>query len=604
MLKTEKDRLNYGNILLPPEGYKLEKAVGTSYSLDLEALTAVAITLGLKEETDSELKNNPICLLNAIRNVSNKILLFCEAGQIKLPQKPSALCLLLEKMVIPVALPKKAKMSRYPAFHPKVWLVQYCNDKGERTYRFIVLSRNLTFDRSWDVSVVLESNQELEAPEKTKPIVDFLQYLNSNISENYKSDKEKKSIIRSLCNELKNVTFDTDSKEFKDFLVMPLGIGRKQYDMNNTALLLDSFHDLVVMSPFLSASTIKNWNSDVKGLKNCNRTLITRKSELGKLKASDVNNFRIFTMKDTIIDGEDSFSDEKMEKQKQDIHAKIYLRRKDSYTEFFLGSMNASYAAVNQNVEMMICLQSQNRYLNSAILLKDLFNGAPENPENPFEESGIEDVLETSEGDEKNKMEQMIKNICRMNGRAAITARDEKFDLSISFDAEDVEEKYSNVFVSPLRSKKEAEFAADVKIYELDMLQLSEFYIVKVKGENETMERVIMIPTYGLPDDRESAVVNSIVNDKKTFIEYIAFVLGDDYLLTYLEKQKMGESGMFRNSSFGTPAIYEKLLKTALNEPERLQEITYLMNMITDESIIPEEFREIYEMFRKILRLK
>lgn len=38
MLKTEKDRLNYGNILLPPEGYKLEKAVGTSYSLDLEPM--------------------------------------------------------------------------------------------------------------------------------------------------------------------------------------------------------------------------------------------------------------------------------------------------------------------------------------------------------------------------------------------------------------------------------------------------------------------------------------------------------------------------------------------------------------------------------------
>lgn len=307
-------------------------------------------------------------------------------------------------------------------------------------------------------------------------------------------------------------------------------------------------------------------------------------------------------MKDTIIDGEDSFSDEKTEKQKQDIHAKIYLRRKDSYTEFFLGSMNASYAAVNQNVEMMICLMSQNRYLNGAILLKDLFNGAPENPENPFEESRIEDVLEISEGDEKNKMEQMIKNICRMNGRAVITAKDEKFDLSISFDTEEVEEKYSNVFVSPLRSKKEVEFAAEVKIYELEMLQLSEFYTIKVKGENETMERVIMIPTYGLPDDRESAVVNSIVNDKKTFIEYIAFVLGDDYLLTYLEKQKMGESGMFRNSSFGTPAIYEKLLKTALNEPERLQEITYLMNMITDESIVPEEFREMYEMFRKTLR--
>jgi len=62
MFKTTSDRLNYGNMITPPAGFTLEKAVGTTYSLDLEALTAISISLGLIEDTDSELINNPISM--------------------------------------------------------------------------------------------------------------------------------------------------------------------------------------------------------------------------------------------------------------------------------------------------------------------------------------------------------------------------------------------------------------------------------------------------------------------------------------------------------------------------------------------------------------
>lgn len=604
MLRTDKDRLDYGKLLLPPEGYKLEKAVGTSYSLDLESLLSVAISLGLNEEADTELKNNPICLLHAIRSISNKILLFCEAGQIKLPNNPSAICLLLEKMIVPVALPKKAKMNRYPAFHPKTWVLQYINELGIKKYRFIVLSRNLTFDRSWDVSVVLESDEKADNFEKTAPIIDFIQFLNSKINGDFFSNTENKGWLRNFCNELKNVSFSTSSKEFDDFFVMPMGIGKKQYDMNSDSLLLDSFNDLVVMSPFLSASIIENWNKDIKSLKDCSRTLITRKTEVAKLKESDVSNFKIYTMKDIIVDGEDSLSDENIVKQKQDIHAKVYLKRKYSDTEFFLGSMNASYAALNHNVEMMICLLAKNRYLNGKILLNDLFNGEADNPENPFEEAFIEEDNSFTEGDEKNRLEQIIKNICRIKSKATISTKEEKYDLQINFEIEESSDFDGMVYISPLRSKKESVFSSEIKINDLDLLQLSEFYIIRVCGNNEKIERVIMIPTYGIPDIRENAVVNSIVSDKKTFIEYIAFVLGDEYLITFLEKQKMGESGIFRNSNLGTQALYEKLLKTSLNEPDKLKEITYILNMITDETIIPEGFRELYEMFKKTLRIR
>ena len=65
---SNRDRTDYSGILMPPDGYRLDRAVGTTYSLDLEALTAVAICLGLSEETDSKLMQNPIGMLNALRN--------------------------------------------------------------------------------------------------------------------------------------------------------------------------------------------------------------------------------------------------------------------------------------------------------------------------------------------------------------------------------------------------------------------------------------------------------------------------------------------------------------------------------------------------------
>ena len=37
---------------------------------------------------------------------------------------------------------------------------------------------------------------------------------------------------------------------------------------------------------------------------------------------------------------------------------------------------------------------------------------------------------------------------------------------------------------------------------------------------------------------------------------------------------------------------------------ERLKEIEYLLRMIEDKEIIPDEFRELYETFRTTLRLK
>ena len=144
----------------------------------------------------------------------------------------------------------------------------------------------------------------------------------------------------------------------------------------------------------------------------------------------------------------------------------------------------------------------------------------------------------------------------------------------------------------------------NIEFLELEILQLSEFYEITARSGDDTIRRIIMIPTSGFPDDRESAAVNSVVKDRASFVEYIAFVLGDDYVASMLEGKQMGESGFFCNSSDAMPALYEKMLKTSVDEPERIKDIGYILKMVTDNEIIPDEFRELYETFCNTLKIR
>ena len=599
MFKTKSDRLNYGQLLTPPEGYVFEKAIGTTYSLDLETLTAIAITFGLSEETDSELMKNPISMLNALQKVSDKVLLFCEAGQIKLPSTTTPLCLLLEKMVVQVALGYDKKLKRYPAFHPKTWVIGFKGSNGERVYRFIVLSRNLTFDRSWDISVAIDGKVAGNA--NAQPVIDFLAFLRKNLTNDSDYVKNHRKLLSGMMRELENVEFTTNDKAFTDFQILPMGIGANAYEMSEDNLMKDTFHEVLVMSPFLSGSIIKEWNALEKGLTNCKRTLITRRTELEKISNKQASNFDVFVLKDTVIDGEEALSDESLDKQKQDIHAKLYLRRKYSDIDLYLGSMNASYAAVNKNVEMMVRLRTKNKYLNTDIFLNELFDGNIDSPGNPFQKVEPEENSNEKSKDESDKLERVIKDICRMNGKAYVKEHEEKYDIEIKFD---INKKMENVYISPLRSNKTCQIVDCVKFEQMDLLQLSEFYKIKVVGEELSLERVIMIPTKGIPEEREKEVVHNIVKDKKSFIDYVVFVLGEDYVLSMMEGKYLEENGFHKGGGYSMPAVYEKMLKTALESPEKLNEINYLMKTLDDVDIVPEEFRKTYETFRKTLKLK
>ena len=609
MLNPNNDRLDYGQVLAPPDNYMLDFAIGTTYSLDLDALVGACISLGLSEETDSDLMKNPICLLEALRATGDKVALFCEGGQIHTPNNITSLYILLEKMVFQVSTSKRKEITKYPSFHPKFWLLKYVDERGTPLYRVVVLSRNLTFDRSWDVTFTMDGKVNGRKTLKTSPIVDFVSYLTSNLpsDENAKAKLKK---IRMIMRELPYVHFELNSREFEDFEFLPTGIKNSNGGFHTTAdkpfvpLFEDSFHEILIMSPFLTNSVIREFVDRNKYINHTEYMLFTRAMSLGKLNPNECADFRIFTMKDAVVDGESTISEEEQQIQKQDIHAKIFMVRKYSDTYLYLGSLNASHNAINGNVEFMVMLKSKNRYLNMRKLSEAFFNGYEDNPSNPFQEVKLTDSVVVDEEQEKNNiLEGYIKEINRMKPTAMVLTNEENYDVNVYF-AKFENSKYK-VTVSPLLSNKTEMISENVLFKSLSLTQLSEFFKISVSDGTSTIQRVIIIPTDGIPEDREKAVVSNVVKDKECFYRYIAFLLGDNYVLSALETANGTNAMGVGNTQkiIQTPALYEKMLQTAATAPERFKEIDYLIKAVAADGVIPEQFEELYNVFKKVVKL-
>ncbi len=607
MLNPNNDRLDYGKILAPPAGFYLDFVVGTTYSLDLDALVGASLSLGLSEETDSELMNNPVCLLEALRSVGDKVALFCEGGQIHMPTKVTPLYILLEKIVFSVKTTRRKGIAAFPSFHPKFWLIRYKNNAGELRYRVIVLSRNLTFDRSWDITYFMDGKAVDAETDKNEPVCDFLRYLLYQIPSG-QNGREKAKGIRSLIKELPNVVFEPAEKEFYDYEFIPNGVKKENgefYRFDETELFTETFHEILIMSPFLSSGIIRSFNDRNRYtlIQGARYMLFTREMSLGKLKPEDVSHFQIYTMRDAVVDGETAISDNSQDVQKQDIHAKVYMIRKYSSTDLYLGSLNASHNAVHGNVEFMLRLRSKNRYLNMDKLTASLFGSEKDGSDNPFQEVTLQNAI-IDEDDEQNKaLDAVIKSISRSRPSATVRQDDEAFSALVHFGNCDTQDYH--VEVRPLLSRKVEAFSNDIVFSNLSITQLSEFYVLSVSDGQRSVERVIIIPTTGLPEDREKAVVSSVVSNRDCFYRYIAFLLGDDSILSVLESNVAEEAnvGAAGNRTYQVPALYEKMLQTAAVAPEKFKGIEYLMKTIAEDGIIPEDFQKLYQTFKKAVKL-
>ncbi len=586
MLRPGSDRLSYSRLLAPPPDYHTDFALGTTYSLDLEALLGIPMALFMSEEIGSSTTENPIAVLEGLRRSSNNLAIFCEPGQIKIPGKNNTVYSLLENCVFQVQL------SNDGSFHPKVWLIRYNGHKKEPIYRIIVLSRNLTFDRSWDMAVCLDGKQGDAPAEKNGPLQDFIDFLSCQQTI---SSRKKRQKIKQIFEELGCVHFDPQSQHVIDFQFCPLGIAG--HDKKSSSLF-QSYKDLVIISPFLSRTPVKEFDS--LALSNSSKTLVTRRTELPRLSPELFKSFQIYVMKEMVAEGEEGLSGDDLQAevpQNQDIHAKFYARSKSGRNALYFGSANCTQRAFEANVEFLLKLDYRKWGFRLADILDDLFGR--DDQENPFEriESIPESVL--PDVDPAEELERAIKELCRGKIQAQVMSGEHQ-NFNVQIELEIIPDN-TCFTISSLAGDQQEKLEKITVLRNLRLEHLSQFYKISASRNDWTVRRIIKIPTRDIPAERDKAVFKTIIKDRHSFLKYLSFLLSDSILITSLEQfdaDRLG-TGPLKIQPVQTPVLYEHMLRTVAREPERLREIEKVLEFIDDPEIVPEELNALFDKCRK-----
>ena len=559
MFDVANDRLSYGELLRPDVGYTLDFAVGTTYSLDLEALLGVPVSLGLLGDADAEQMRSPLYVLEAIRTSSDKIAIFCNAGGIKLPDKIQSVYSLLEESVFQV------KLSKNSNFHPKLWVLKYSNEAGKSYIKLLVLSRNLTFDSSIDLCVAMRGEVKHARRLKNKSLADILTFVGQY------AKRAKQQQILSLAEDVMRVpTFEVEHP-FEDYTFFPMGI--PDYPGSDTKLF-EQKYDLFAVSPFLSDNVVQQLTENAG-----QKILVTRKSSVTKrtMEAFD----HVFITKDILSDNEFG--------SKQDIHAKLYFTTTQDGNYLYIGSANASHNAFYRNVECLL----RRKYKLNCIGMKTFTQDFLPSENCPYEE--LTYIPEIPPADPSQKLiDEALREAVYALKRADVLSNGTAYSIQINAKELKTAEP---VLIAPLQRQNLMTTLRPETVFDgLLLKEISEFFILRVQSQT----LVVKVDTRGIPKDRDQAIYRGIIDSKAKFMTYLSFVLSESPASFTAETDLLDDVLLCGNDRDGagaaTAAIYEKMLRVFHQNPNRLKGIADMIRRL-EPDVVGEDFVQMYQQF-------
>jgi hypothetical protein len=604
MLHPKNNRIDYGNQLIPPIGYELDRAVGTTYSLDLEALMIIPVALFYAQPLDGDPSQLRYDMLDAITKAADKITIFCQKAQIKVPSRFHYLLAYWEKGIKEIQMP-----SYIQSFHPKVWIIRYRHPTLPPVYRLLVTSRNLTFARDWDIAFSSEGIVGEEVLKQNLSLVDFIKSIdkrgNSNLPQNFYEDLTK-------------VAFDKELLKFNKLSFHPIGISNSLEKLYRHPISTAKWWDeILIISPFVDNITLKT----ISGITGRRRYLFSKKDELDSLSPEILEFYDCFQFSKLIEDSElnEALNETDLDAQIQNLHAKFFITQSGDKIHWFIGSANCTDPAQERNIEFMVELKGTS---TSGIRIKDVVNQLT----NADKAEGVMlfepyDSTKKVDQTEKKKIELEIRKIkydlslLSITGEANIMEQGATYDLEITIDASSLYlPKGFEVRVKPICEEQKKRVA--IKAGAVNRInqfsgytetKLSPFVEFEILFEKVCYTTFLLTMEIELPSNRLNKIFSSIINSRERFLEYLTFLLtGEETSIIQdnMEKGK-GAGNTEDHAFFNQLPVYEKLLIASSRHPEKLGAVDKLIVRLKDETqndekkIISEEFEEFWQIFRQ-----
>ena len=592
MFDLKKDRLNYGALLSPPEGYSLERAIGTTYSLDLHALLALPIAMIYSKSMEGNFTYNRYDVLQAIRECSDKVDLFCQKGNIGISSNYNNLLVFMEGCITEVTLQQVNS-----AFHSKIWVLKYVKGK-ETIFRFIALSRNLTFNRSWDVSFYTDGTISKSKNPQSEKLSLFLKSL---------YDMTGQTLPETFIEEVEQVSFNLP-EGFLHMEFFPIQNFTKEMDVLYNPMLQLKYDKVLAISPFMD----NNFLSKLR--KNCTKlTFLSRQEELDKMKAAGLKGVNYFVHNTNIVEGEERMDSEEDITRSQNIHAKMFVCDSGDHTDWILGSANATSPAVNDNVEMLVLLRTESKKHRLKAFKRYILK-EENNFFIPYEPKEIE------KDEEKERVEDLIRNFLFELSKLLITGRAE---------SELTNENYQVIFNIPAQELGYPEFSLHCKLIHTDkskkqhvelgmdselvfqnvsIVNLSQYLVFYITHKQTGEEKSVVYKIdMDLPEEREDVIFNRIINNQDKFFQMLQFILQteDPSSSVYINRKRgeeIGNSGSLGDALGLGSSVYESLLLAASRNPSRLKEIDKIVTSLEKHNKdIVLDFLPLWKVFKTFI---
>jgi hypothetical protein len=600
-------RVLYGESLAAPAGYVFDAAVATTYSLDFETALAAPVSLALfAAENRDEILGQPLALLEGAERIADRLAVYCDAGHIQAQTQPqSRLCSLLEKMIIEVAAPQGG------AFHAKIWVLRFKPQSGTGAgkMRLLILSRNLTRDRSWDISLCLDGDITRRVAPGNKPIVDLLKRL-------------PRITVQPVSEEVRALTLDIASDLNRAAWVLPEHFDSLSLAVNGIGSEIWSppaCARMGVISPFCDDTTL----TQLARLSREKPVLVGRSDELASCSADTLALFERVSVLDDMAASEDG--EEAEPESLQGLHAKAFIQEIGWDTVLTVGSGNATQAALTNrrvvnNVEVFATLTGKSSKVGSV--------------ENILGAQGFGRLLcpfvagdVSADAAAAKAAERRLEDVRRLICKAGLALRCERA-LAEGEDAAGwrvwlicarplVFASLASAFVWPItrgeghRRDVLAALAGgeDVDLGVMPLADLTRFIAFQLAdaGSDARLLFSVGLPMEGVPAERHSAIFRSIITNRDAFFRYLRLLLSElgDPFAAALAAQSAGSEGAWGRGGGDDVPLLEGMVRALCAGDGRLTAVERLISRLAAEDSatdpVPAEFRALWEAFRSAM---
>ena len=597
--------------LRPPVGYVLDAAVATTFTLDLTA--AVIPPLAFSSFAASSHLSDPVAVLESIRSAADRVDIFCQAGNISIPSRAPDLIAFVEPMVHAVKRPPGH------LFHPKIWFVRFIDDAQAPAYRLLVLTRNLTSDRAWDIVVRLDS---ATVSRRQLPANVDLRDLLISLPERAVSPlaTARRQRIEKLAYAAQYVEWERP--EGVDRLTLHYLGGKKQRVLDFTG------RRHLVVSPFLDDAALDSIAPRTQSL-----TVVSRPESLERLSPDQLARtiaYRVDSMAGVTTEEEVASTQSASGEPPADaappsplsgLHAKLIVVEPFGRAErakVFIGSANATSAALNGNVEFLVELEGKRRLFGVDAFLGE--EGSFGSLIEQYDASGR--AAKEPDEDERWELENRLRTIAEIRHTLTVEPADgptalarDSHDLHLGTDrAYPIGDGWSATIELLTRPgvalSAEPSLALDARFAAVPTADISPFVAVRMTSPAGLQGGTVLLASLvGDPADRLDLVLARQIDTPEKFLRFLHLILslGNPHLLAQLSGAAGDRSG--RGIRMGSTGILELVLRALSEKPEALTDLGRLVSRLSatlkGRELLPDGFDALWkevELARQHLR--